>query len=181
MKSILKLLLVTTLGLSACSKDHTPPKDSKIALQGTSWRMTAYSVETKPLTGTGSRIYDFFRSYSQYAPVPCLGLNTLTFASSGELLWTQEAGGCTVGISQNPQGGAISTWGKWRLNDAKTQLTVDTEFAAPGSSMLPVMYAASGAYEVIQVDKSALILSSKHIIGRQKDSLLIERTVFAPL
>jgi hypothetical protein len=160
------------VALFACSKDESARGLKTTSLDDTTWRMTGYTMDFGPLNRAATSTNNFFVSYSNDpTKPPCLGLNTFRFTAAGKVLWTQEARGCSV--TGNFAG---SDWGTWSANNAGTQLTINRPQGA-GQSAMPVVFAVQGAYDYT-LSATALTLTSRHIYGRNQDSLRVDRAVF---
>ncbi|WP_345057201.1 hypothetical protein [Hymenobacter glaciei] len=168
------LIAVAFLGamLFACSKDKSAPVLKTASLNDTTWRMTGYTIAFGPVNGPATGTNNFFQSYSNDPTIPCLGLNAFTFTAAGKVLWTQEPRGCSM-VSNF----VSSDWGTWSVNNAQTQLTVNSPQAGAGRSAMPVVYAVPGAYNYT-ISSTTLTLSASYIYGQKQDSLKVDRAIF---
>ncbi|UOQ98148.1 hypothetical protein MUN81_01335 [Hymenobacter sp. 5317J-9] len=170
-----QLIAATFLGamLCACSKDKSAPALKTAVLDDTTWRMTGYTMDFGPLNGPITGTNNFFLSFNNNPSAPCLGLNTLTFTSAGKVIWKQDARGCSVRSNF-----VSSDWGTWQVNSAHTELTVSSSWGGAGRSVVPVMEAVQGAYEYT-LTNTTLTLSARYVYGQNRDSLRVDKAVFA--
>lgn len=164
--AVAPLFLLVLLG--SCSKEKAEPT----GLNDTKWRLTAQTREQYSKGGSP------WRSHNGSG---CLGLNTLTFAASGQVLWTRETGSCSpyYDVYGKMRG---NVWGQWKLNDSPSQLriTPDSKLLFPANyNALPVTinsYWTDEPYEVVELNATTLILSRTHTFPQ--DSVYISKDTF---
>ncbi|RPD46259.1 hypothetical protein DNI29_14755 [Hymenobacter sediminis] len=144
MKLRLHLFLLTaSSAIMSCKKDKILPGEE---LNGSTWRLSEYTIEAKAINSSDSQLTTIFR--------PCFGLDEYTLASDGRVLWTQLDGTCTHGLnfSQQSKNEAIGTW---HLCDTNTKLQIKSTWGW-------VAWEMGYDYQSSKLDDSHIIMTRQY-------------------